>query len=862
MRQDFEGAQGITMGPLLRHATQVEGSDAADEPATDYVLPVGDIFEGGLESGSAEDWVAVELQVGESYVFSVWGTGGSSAGLDDTMLTLHSASGQQVAVNDDLNAAAGVDFSLIEYTASSTGTYYLGVSSVGGEVGAYRLQAAENVYTLDQMAGFITEFNWGLATPVRFDAMAGESITYDVSALTTKGRQLAEWALESWSQASGLSFVTVGSGTAQLVFEDAQNGAFAGPVAINPETGANGRSTINIGTDWLQSYGTTIDSYAFQTYLHEIGHALGLGHAGPYDGAAQYGEDNIYLNDSNQLTLMSYFGPEDNDFVTGDDLVFVTPMMVDLLALQALYGTASAHAGDTVWGANATVTGWLGDVMGHIFDGDTVDAALYGGEAIGLTLFDTGGIDTLDLSSVTVAQRIDLRAERFSDVNGSRANLAIARGTVIEKAIGGFGADRITGNDADNEISGAGGHDSILGGGGHDLISGGAGNDTLHGGQGDDTLTAGSGNNTISGGLGTDLAMFNLARGDVTIQQQDEFLLISANGISDSYTGVEFFQFTDGRLSAAELTGAAAPEDGPQAGNDGDDTLDETPDETGNDTIIGTAANDTLSGGDGDDAIAGGDGADMLYGNGGNDMISGAGGDDFIEGGAGHDNIGGGLGNDTIDGGAGNDVIGAGHGDDQLRGGLGHDTLAGGAGNDTILGGAGDDMIGASYGNDSVEGGKDDDDIGGGTGKDTISGGAGDDRIGGGEGDDIIYGNDGGDFLAGGGRNDVIHGGSGADTLNGGTGDDVLTGGTGADFFVFNTLNMDEVDYITDFEAGVDKIRISGVQNAPGSGLQGYVDALAPSDVSEGASLTYGGHTIILELVSAAEIQAGDFVFV
>jgi hypothetical protein len=38
----------------------------------------------------------------------------------------------------------------------------------------------------------------------------------------------------------------------------------------------------------------TIDSYSFQTYVHEIGHALGLGHGGPYNGSASYGLDNLY----------------------------------------------------------------------------------------------------------------------------------------------------------------------------------------------------------------------------------------------------------------------------------------------------------------------------------------------------------------------------------------------------------------------------------------------------------------------------------------------------------------------------------------------------------------------------------------
>ena len=56
----------------------------------------------------------------------------------------------------------------------------------------------------------------------------------------------------------------------------------------------------------------------------------------------------------------------------------------------------------------------------------------------------------------------------------------------------------------------------------------------------------------------------------------------------------------------------------------------------------------------------------------------------------------------------------------------------------------------------------------------------------------------------------VITGNSGANVLNGKAGDDILSGGDGADVFVFDT-NLSttktlNVDHITDFEVGVDKI--------------------------------------------------------
>ena len=53
------------------------------------------------------------------------------------------------------------------------------------------------------------------------------------------------------------------------------------------QVGFNGYITssfVNVSTNWLRDFGTSIDSYSLTTYIHEIGHALGLGHQGYYNG--------------------------------------------------------------------------------------------------------------------------------------------------------------------------------------------------------------------------------------------------------------------------------------------------------------------------------------------------------------------------------------------------------------------------------------------------------------------------------------------------------------------------------------------------------------------------------------------------
>ncbi|WP_422003463.1 beta strand repeat-containing protein [Roseovarius mucosus] len=297
-----------------------------------------------------------------------------------------------------------------------------------------------------------------------------------------------------------------------------------------------------------------------------------------------------------------------------------------------------------------------------------------------------------------------------------------------------------------------------------------------------------------------------------------------------------------------------------------------------NDTLIGSDGDDLIGGLDGDDSISGGLGSDSLFGEAGNDTLSGGDGNDTVAGGdgddvvngdAGNDSLGGGLGNDTLNGGDGNDTMGGGFGDDLLSGGTGADVVAGGAGNDTLDGGDGNDSISGSFGNDVINGGVGNDQIGGGAGRDTIDGGAGNDQIGGGEGDDDISGGAGNDFLAGGGRNDVIDGGTGNDTINGGAGNDIMTGGADADIFVFSAFVDGELDVITDFEDGTDRLLIrivnpdTGEVNISngGNGLQGFVDALGITQADEGAQINVNGQIILLEGVDASVLGVDDFQF-
>lgn len=345
----------------------------------------------------------------------------------------------------------------------------------------------------DAIADYLTDGFWqdvgGSRHSHSSTLNANGFIKVDLTSLNATGLAAARWALETWTMTTGIVFTEVNIG-ANISFEDTLNDPYGDAWASS--------SLVHIASDW-NSWDQDADSYFYQTYLHEIGHALGLGHAGDYDGVADYqtdstgGGDNHYLNDSWQMTVMSYFSTYENTTVDywGSGTYLATPMLADILAIQDLYGNLGGRQlGNTIWGEGSNAGGYLGDNL-------TADR--------GFIIVDDGGEDTIDFSSETANQTVDLSSESISSVGGHTGNMIIMRDTIIENFKSGSGNDSITGNLADNKIWGGGGTDVIKGKDGIDVIRGGTGNDVLNGNGKSDLLLGEDGNDTLRGGNGKDI---------------------------------------------------------------------------------------------------------------------------------------------------------------------------------------------------------------------------------------------------------------------------------------------------------------------------------------------------------------------
>jgi methionine-rich copper-binding protein CopC/Ca2+-binding RTX toxin-like protein len=315
------------------------GDDYLATSATSGSVSVGANVSGVVETSGDRDWFAVTLTAGQTYRFSLDGVLVGDR-LLDPYLTLYNAAGTSLGTDDD----SGPDLnSLLGFTATASGTYYLEAKGYSSSTGAYTL-AVQSVAAADTTAPTVVNFSpadeaMSVAVSSNIVVTFSEAIargTGTISLMNSAGTVIESFdaATSTRLTVSGSTLTLdpsadLGAGTGYRVefaagnIRDLAGNAYAGTTGYNFTTAAaasgddflassatSGRVTVGSSTtgvvetsgdrDWFAVTLTAGQSYAF-ALDGAVSNALGDPVLALYSGAGAF----LGENDDTAVSLNS-----------------------------------------------------------------------------------------------------------------------------------------------------------------------------------------------------------------------------------------------------------------------------------------------------------------------------------------------------------------------------------------------------------------------------------------------------------------------------------------------------------------------------------------------------------------------------